>query len=729
MRRSPSVSCAKPGRWRDWTIRALSTIYDFGRVDGLYFFLMEYVDGVSLRQLLGGSRLSTREALAIVPQICDALQYAHDQRIIHRDIKPENILLDRRGRVKVADFGLAKIMGSAGQGGQPEQASNPESGGQTNAATEKPGSETVLTDSQRVVGTPAYMSPEQREHPAEVDHRADIYALGVVFYQMLTGELPGRKLEPPSRKVEIDVRLDEVVMRALEKQPERRYRQVSEVKSQVESINSTLDANASPAPVAEVVEPPVMRHWGWLLALGAVVGVLVVMFWRSFLPGEILFSNDRPLGQLHTEWMRLPDGLTGRWADLNYLGFNGGSEFVSFTTLLMWLLGPLGSAKFLAPLSLGLLGLCAWFAFRRLGLRQGGAILGALAVVLNSTFFSMACWGITQNVLGIGMSYLALGLVIWGRQTTRRWEQQTLYVLAGLASGVGILEAFEIGMLCSLVVLAYVIWDGVGGQGTWWERLFRGVKPALWVTAFMALVAGQPMISSFQPATGVDRTDPETRWNWATEWSLPKQEAAALVVPGLFGYRMDSPGGGQYWGGVGRSPELDAWMNGDRKEPQPAGIMRFSGGGNYFGVMVVLVALWAAVRAFRRNDAIFSRSERRWIWFWSSVAVVCLLLAFGRFAPFYRWLYALPFFDTQRNPVRFLEPMTLAVSMLFACGLLGLWRQYLAAVETPSLTLGARLKTWWREGNPHDLRWATGCVVAVAVAWQLGPCMRIMKGP
>ncbi|TAL04449.1 MAG: serine/threonine protein kinase [Verrucomicrobia bacterium] len=78
----------------------------------LYFFLMEFVDGVNLRQLLHAGRVSAREALAIVPQICDALQFAHDQGIVHRDIKPENILLDRRGRVKVADFGLAKIVGN-----------------------------------------------------------------------------------------------------------------------------------------------------------------------------------------------------------------------------------------------------------------------------------------------------------------------------------------------------------------------------------------------------------------------------------------------------------------------------------------------------------------------------------------------------------------------------------------------------------------------------------------
>jgi capsular polysaccharide biosynthesis protein/predicted Ser/Thr protein kinase len=206
-------------------------IHDFGRADGLYYFVMEFVDGVTLGRLLAGGRVSPREALAIVPQICDALQYAHDQGIVHRDIKPENILLDRGGRVKVADFGLAKLVGT---GHEPA--------GKAGAGAVS----SMLTDAGRVMGTPAYMAPEQAERPADVDHRADIYALGVVFYQMLTGELPPKPLQPPSRKVQIDVRLDEVVLQALEREPERRYQQASQVKTAVETIAAT-PANP-PAP-------------------------------------------------------------------------------------------------------------------------------------------------------------------------------------------------------------------------------------------------------------------------------------------------------------------------------------------------------------------------------------------------------------------------------------------------------------------------------------------------
>jgi serine/threonine protein kinase len=230
-------------------------IHSFGQLGEFYFFIMEYVDGVSLRQLLGSGRLSPKEALAIVPQICEALQFAHDRGIVHRDIKPENILLNQAGQVKIADFGLAKLMG------QPEtNPAGPAAGGAgpaPNFPTEK------------VMGTPYYMAPEQAEHPGDVDHRADIYSLGVVFYQMLTGELPLGKFDPPSRKVVVDVRLDEVVLRAMEKEPARRYQQASEVKTEVETIAAT-----GPQSSAQGARRPrrVSR-----LALAGVLGVATVI--------------------------------------------------------------------------------------------------------------------------------------------------------------------------------------------------------------------------------------------------------------------------------------------------------------------------------------------------------------------------------------------------------------------------------------------------------------------
>jgi tRNA A-37 threonylcarbamoyl transferase component Bud32 len=241
-------------------------IYEFGETAGLYYFVMEFVDGLNLRQLLQAGRLQPQEALALIPQVCEALQYAHEEGIVHRDIKPENVLLDRKGRVKIADFGLAKLLGGAR-------------------------AEFTLTGSHQVMGTLDYMAPEQRQRPLETDHRADIYSLGVLFYEMLTGELPLGRFAPPSQKAAVDARLDEVVLRALESDPERRYQHASDVKTDVESIAR----GAGPGPAAAVgaweassvagAEPP-PRPWPtaarprgsgpWVLVVLLVAGVLML---------------------------------------------------------------------------------------------------------------------------------------------------------------------------------------------------------------------------------------------------------------------------------------------------------------------------------------------------------------------------------------------------------------------------------------------------------------------
>jgi tRNA A-37 threonylcarbamoyl transferase component Bud32 len=281
-------------------------VYDFGETDGLYYLLMEYVDGVNLRQLMREGKTTPEQALAIVPAICEALQYAHQHGIVHRDIKPENILLDKQGQVKIADFGIAKMLGSAG----PVE---------------------PLTAEQQAVGTPHYMAPEQVEKPQTVDHRADIYSLGVVFYEMLTGELPLGKFQPPSRKVHIDVRLDEVVLHALEKEPERRYQQASQVKTDVETIvrdegqsgpggvNSPLPSEVS---AAERVWPQVkgpatgliiagLLNWLTIPLLMVIAGAfgeslphyLLVVPVSALVLGAVLFLAGLKMRRLEAYWL------------------------------------------------------------------------------------------------------------------------------------------------------------------------------------------------------------------------------------------------------------------------------------------------------------------------------------------------------------------------------------------------------------------------------------------
>ncbi len=177
----------------------IAMIFEFGREGEFYYLLMELVDGVNLRAAIRNKTITPSEALKIVPQICDALQYAHDHGVIHRDIKPENILVNRDGHVKLVDFGLAKL--NASVAGQPS-----------------------LTGTQQIMGTMNYMAPEQWERPSQIDHRADIFSLGVVFYELLTGELPLGKFSPPSAKSTVDQRIDPVVLRTLEKDPRRGFK-------------------------------------------------------------------------------------------------------------------------------------------------------------------------------------------------------------------------------------------------------------------------------------------------------------------------------------------------------------------------------------------------------------------------------------------------------------------------------------------------------------------------
>jgi Protein kinase domain len=220
-------------------------VYDFGEVtaDGdqaspkkFPFLLMEYVDGVNLRQALRAGSLTAAEALAVVPAICAALQYAHEQGVLHRDIKPENILLDADGRVKIADFGVAKLAGGA----------------------DVPGAALTATGAQ--LGTAAYMAPEQIERPQDVDHRADIYSLGVVFYELLTGELPLGRFPAPSEKAGTDPRLDTIVFRTLEKERERRFQSAGEVKLEVEHVSSSepppMPSASADVPVASTGPSP-----------------------------------------------------------------------------------------------------------------------------------------------------------------------------------------------------------------------------------------------------------------------------------------------------------------------------------------------------------------------------------------------------------------------------------------------------------------------------------------
>jgi tRNA A-37 threonylcarbamoyl transferase component Bud32 len=198
-------------------------VHEFGVDDDDPYLILEYVEGTSLRKVLDLHEVTPARAREIAVQICDALEYAHGRGVIHRDIKPENILIDGDGTVKVTDFGLAKLVSD---------------------------DEPRITRSNDRMGTPAYMAPEQLERPHAVDARADIYSVGAVLYEMFTGQLPLGRFPAPSACANVDARLDAAILRALEKDPERRFPSIADLKRELLASTGRRRGGAWPAALA-----------------------------------------------------------------------------------------------------------------------------------------------------------------------------------------------------------------------------------------------------------------------------------------------------------------------------------------------------------------------------------------------------------------------------------------------------------------------------------------------
>lgn len=181
------------------------TLFDFGEEAGLYYFTMAFIDGHTLRERMKRGPVPPTDTVRLLGPVLDALEYAHGRGVVHRDIKPENIMIDSDGRVRVTDFGLAKLAGA--------------------------GEEMNLTRSTAGIGTMGYMAPEQISNSRDIDHRADLYSVGVVAYEMLTGQLPIGDGETPG----LDSRLLEVLRRSMRRDPEQRFATAGEFRTALEA--------------------------------------------------------------------------------------------------------------------------------------------------------------------------------------------------------------------------------------------------------------------------------------------------------------------------------------------------------------------------------------------------------------------------------------------------------------------------------------------------------------
>jgi hypothetical protein len=463
----------------------------------------------------------------------------------------------------------------------------------------------------------------------------------------------------------------------------------------------------------------------------SLVGLLAVLFLPSFHPDKVFFANDGPLGAIHSAAAEMPKGFVSQWYDLNSIGGRGptgGVVFPSFTSFLLWALGPLGFAKFYPPIVLLLLGLFAWTGFRLMKLSPLPCYLGGLAAALNSLYFSSTAWGVGPQAIAAGLSILAVGL-LYDRKAPWYWLR---VALAGFAVGMGVSEGFDVGALYSLGVAAFLIFQSLVMEAGPGSRIVDLAKRLALVVTCAGILAIQPVVflvkGNVLQAAGMaqDTRTKQERWDWATQWSLPKAEGFSLLVPGLFGYRMDTPRnmpilqdwyeGGVYWGAGGRDPEWDRYFASGKQGQPPARIIRFGGGGVYMGITVVLIAIWAGARGLRKKDSVFPLEQKKFTWFLSGTLVVSLLLAFGRHFPLFVLLYQVPGASLFRNPVKFIQVFTFALLILFALGVDAFCRVYFQAVVAGAAERSARLKGWWEKASPFDKWWVRGSGIALGVS-------------
>jgi hypothetical protein len=529
--------------------------------------------------------------------------------------------------------------------------------------------------------------------------------------------------------------------------------------------------------------PANSRGFAVVLLLAA---ILCVLFWKCFLPDYVHFFNDGPLGVQKAAWMHVPEGFLGQWDDLDGLGFNGGALLPDADSLLRGSLGPVCYSKFYIPLALWVLGIGAYFFFRRSGMSMVASTLGGLAACLTTNYFSNACWGASPAVFAFGMDFIALGILA-KRDKVPFWVSPAL---AGLAVGLNVMEAADIGAMFSVLVAIFVVYQSAVESG---PRALTGVAIGIGRTIIVAAFAGFIAAYAITELIGVNVTGVSgkqentqakaAQWGFATQWSLPKRETLTLIIPGLFGDRVDFSDERAYWGGMGRDASWEHYYNdklqsGDsvpimfqdekghsiapqigsngelalplvgtvqaagltRLELQKklnglysstsfkgayvegggGGFMRHTGRGFYFGLLVVMIGLWAALQSLRKNDAVFTLLDRKFIWFWSVTGIVSVLFAHGRFSPFaslYYWIYSvMPYSSTVRSPEKFLHVANFAAIILFAYGINGLNRRYFEAALT-EVPLGRRLKDWWSKADAFDKRWVAGTLLAIVVGF------------
>ena len=451
--------------------------------------------------------------------------------------------------------------------------------------------------------------------------------------------------------------------------------------------------------------------------LVVLIAIFAGLFIQSFNPDKVVFSNDGPLGSVVAECRSMPEIMTGVWADSNWIG---GPEPTPTPGPSLWLrlvTNPVILDKLYAPVSLMIIACCAYILFWRMKFSPIACLLAGLAVGLNSDFVGTSCWGVCSQPIAFGMNLLALAALADISTPLRSWLGAAL---GGFCVGLGIVEGYDQGALFSLFIAAFVVVQALFSDGPVLKRIIScGVRMILVVlcSAFIATAALSTLIGTQVKGVvgmGQDAESKAARWSQAAQFSIPKMEALGIVVPGLFGFRRDTLDGGAYWGRGGSDMAWDQFLASDRNGQPPAGIFRAGAGSNYAGVLVLLITGFGIAQSFRKGDSVFSAMQRKLVWFWCAITIIAALLMFGRFAPFFKFFYALPYASTIRNPAKFLHVLEWSLLIVFGYGAEALCRVGFAGKTSPANDFVSHWKAWWARATGFDRRWVKGSLFALA---------------
>jgi hypothetical protein len=494
-----------------------------------------------------------------------------------------------------------------------------------------------------------------------------------------------------------------------------------------------------------------------LLLLVLLGGALAVLCHDAFRPYDVMWANDSALGALDASSARLPDTFTGHWVDGNWIGFKDPSSSPTVATLLATVISPEMYLKIFAPLTMLLLGFSAFVMFRQWKFSPMVCVVGGLAAGLNMHCWSNATWGVGPWNIAIAMIFLAVAVLVTD-SIRQAWMKAAL---AGLAVGMSVMEGFDSGAILSVYAGVFVVFLCCITESTLARRLTRSAWMGILMVVFALLIATSTLSTligtSIQGIAGMEQT-PEAkqrRWTEATTWSLPKLETLRLIIPGLFGYRLanydtTADRAGVYWGKVGEFQYITTLESADRQArtnlavalglpPEEVKILgeddarareiivdsvarrtgwqrRHTGSGEFAGVLVALLAVFALANSWRGDQRPFSRNERRMVWFWGAAAFFSLLAAWGRFSFLYALLYKIPYFSTIRNPVKFLHPFTVSWIILAGFGLEALYRGWLQSRAPAPDATDAPAQPEPKRFAAFEKGWITGLALLAAAA-------------